>query len=828
MPKRILPIAIIASLLLVSLSLSASRAQQAAPRGLPLASYAVAFASPAGTMYAATANGVYKSGDAGKSWQQTGLAGVSVHAIIVDPQSNALYAAAAGGVFRSSDGANWQPSLSAGASRAAYALAIDQANPPTLYAAADGGLFRSRDGGGTWQLAALAGQRPTSLAVDGEQVYIGDAAGLWRLDKGTVSPLTGLIDAAGASRGLAVNALAVNASTHQIYAATALGLFVSADGGNWTPLGEAGECQFIALLPSGLYAQFNGRLQMSADAGNSWTPLVDVPAAPVHQLVATANGAWLASEAGLMQLQGDAWQTVALSGPDQIDALAVGFVRDESGSQQYTFAAHGSRLDRAGSDGRWTTMGADLDGGPINDLLLNQGHILAATASGLYRSDDGGASWQRRDDVRCGPLTSFAPHPNQPTTLYVGCSLGGGYQSRDGGATWQPLAGNGLPAAPTRLAVDPTAPSTLFALVGNHPQASVYRSVDGGLNWRSASLGLPDDLDPVALVLAPQPAPPALGLVADELSPATAYLAATDGRVFASADSGRHWAAVKVSSFVTALGDFRLAPSSLATLYIASSAGVYASYDGGVSWQQVNSSPARRLAFVGSGASMQVVAAGSSDAPTLTSIAYQPPATPTQPPAHKPLPTDPVDPAFDAATFPAPPTSTLYFAETHHNLSSEFLRFWQQNDGLRVFGYPLTEVFAEDGLQVQYFERVRLEYHPDIAEQGQEPVVITRMGSKLTAGRYFVPARFFAPDPSRIYFADTKHSIQHGFYAYWQAHGGVAIFGYPISEEIKEGDYLVQWFERARFEYRPENAGTDNEVLETQLGRQVLRDRGWL
>ena len=68
------------------------------------------------------------------------------------------------------------------------------------------------------------------------------------------------------------------------------------------------------------------------------------------------------------------------------------------------------------------------------------------------------------------------------------------------------------------------------------------------------------------------------------------------------------------------------------------------------------------------------------------------------------------------------------------------------------------------------------------------------------------------------------HTLQGPFLKFWQENGGLAIFGYPISEEFPEVSatdgktYTVQYFERNRFEYHPEFAGTPNEVLMGLLG----------
>ena len=61
------------------------------------------------------------------------------------------------------------------------------------------------------------------------------------------------------------------------------------------------------------------------------------------------------------------------------------------------------------------------------------------------------------------------------------------------------------------------------------------------------------------------------------------------------------------------------------------------------------------------------------------------------------------------------------------------------------------------------------------------------------------------PDTSdRRYFEATRHSLSGDFLRYWEAHGGVAIFGYPISEPFDQNGRLVQYFERNRFELHPQ------------------------
>jgi hypothetical protein len=92
----------------------------------------------------------------------------------------------------------------------------------------------------------------------------------------------------------------------------------------------------------------------------------------------------------------------------------------------------------------------------------------------------------------------------------------------------------------------------------------------------------------------------------------------------------------------------------------------------------------------------------------------------------------------------------------------------------------------------------------------------------------------FQSDDDHTYFSETGHSLAYAFKGYWEANGGLPYFGYPISEEFDEYSetdgivHTVQYFERNRFEYHPEYAGTDDAVLLGHLAREVLIARGWL
>jgi hypothetical protein len=171
----------------------------------------------------------------------------------------------------------------------------------------------------------------------------------------------------------------------------------------------------------------------------------------------------------------------------------------------------------------------------------------------------------------------------------------------------------------------------------------------------------------------------------------------------------------------------------------------------------------------------------------------------------------------------------LCFDQTGHCIAGLFLTYWNDHGGLARNGYPLTDErveVLEDGhpYTVQYFERVRLEYHPE--SLAPYNVLLGQFGRDIH------PADPPAPPPQgpandTRYFSTTGHNVRGPFLDYWYAHGGLTQFGYPISEQVTQQledghTYEVQYFERARFEYHPENQ-PPYDVLLGLLGKQLYK-----
>ena len=167
----------------------------------------------------------------------------------------------------------------------------------------------------------------------------------------------------------------------------------------------------------------------------------------------------------------------------------------------------------------------------------------------------------------------------------------------------------------------------------------------------------------------------------------------------------------------------------------------------------------------------------------------------------------------------------LLFPETGYSIEGRFLEYWQANGGLPQFGYPISPVLTEAGedsrpRQVQYFERNRFELHPEQARPYD--VLLGRLGV-ISLKERGIDWQFLPPATAAAgctFFPETRHNLCEPFKSFWQSHGGLAIFGLPITEAHAEASptdgrtYTVQYFERNRFEHHPEHPA----AFRVQLG----------
>ncbi len=154
-----------------------------------------------------------------------------------------------------------------------------------------------------------------------------------------------------------------------------------------------------------------------------------------------------------------------------------------------------------------------------------------------------------------------------------------------------------------------------------------------------------------------------------------------------------------------------------------------------------------------------------------------------------------------------------------------FLRYWREHNGESALGIAISAPLQENGLTVQYFERARLELHPEL---DGSPVLLGRIGAdyaQLLWRTFELPAANVTDDPNVQRFAETGHTLREPFRTFWHNNGGVETLGLPISEMTWEyiGDQMleVQYFERARLERRSQVAGSTDEVVISNLGRDL-------
>ncbi|HEY1012968.1 MAG TPA: DUF6174 domain-containing protein [Herpetosiphonaceae bacterium] len=219
--------------------------------------------------------------------------------------------------------------------------------------------------------------------------------------------------------------------------------------------------------------------------------------------------------------------------------------------------------------------------------------------------------------------------------------------------------------------------------------------------------------------------------------------------------------------------------------------------------------------------------------------------------------------ALAAPARPALAHEICFADKSPHCLEEPFSDYWEDNGGLPVFGYPVSSAYyprdTDDRYLTQWFERNRLEEHP---ENDGTPyrVLLGLLGKERLAqlGRdWAAEGREAGPKEGCLWFAETGHNVCNqlpascwpvaggppacspasGFRSYWEGHGlkiagldaysrSLQLFGLPLTEPKMEtnssGDtVMTQWFERARFEWHPNNTA-DFSVLLGRLGTESL------
>jgi photosystem II stability/assembly factor-like uncharacterized protein len=244
-------------------------------------------------------------------------------------------------------------------------------------------------------------------------------------------------------------------------------------------------------------------------------------------------------------------------------------------------------------------------------------YYVAPVNGGIWKTDDAGQTWHPIfDDQPTQSIGALAVAPSNPRIIYAGSgeglhrpdlSVGDGiYKSIDGGATWQHLGLTDAQQIP-QIAVDPTNPDRVFAAVLGHPygsneQRGVFRSLDGGKTWTRV---LYKDADTGASDLEIDPQHPEIVYAAlwqARLGPAedNHQFQGTGGGLYKSTDGGTTWRKLTRGLPDNAVQfDVAIAPSRPSRLYLeltttdpseyatGKGAGLFRSDDAGASWARI-------------------------------------------------------------------------------------------------------------------------------------------------------------------------------------------------------------------------------------------------
>lgn len=461
------------------------------------------------TMLAASlGGGIWKTTNGGASWTAVNMGltdpDAKVHSVALSPNFTsdgiALAGAHNGGIHRSIDGGQtWRkvyPTSGTKMEVHAVAFAPNFASSRVALAAAanyagglDAGIFRSGDGGATWSKRFDGNSQSVScwfvafspnFASDNTAFAACDAGKLYRSTDGGVSwhlRNSGLPTASNdAVREIAISPNFANDGT--IFVGTNRnGVWKTTNGGaSWSRLYTLGswEMRYVAVAPD-----FDG-----AD-GNPGDDVVFAGGPPV--------GLWRSNDGG------STWTELSYPLIDGVSAIRKdtyvirpmpGFNANNSSQQPLFVATHGAGVlyhPRGGVGNGWEVRNSGMAAQEAFVVhVADDGTVFAgANGGGLFRSDDGGATWLSRNGTAYATTAaaSIATAPNFAAVphMVAGSYWNGGIAySRDRGQSWTQAAS--FPSYQVRaLAYAPTYPAENLILAGT--SGGIWRSTDGGANW---------------------------------------------------------------------------------------------------------------------------------------------------------------------------------------------------------------------------------------------------------------------------------------------------------------------------------------------------------
>ena len=224
--------------------------------------------------------------------------------------------------------------------------------------------------------------------------------------------------------------------------------------------------------------------------------------------------------------------------------------------------------------------------------------VMTSEGDGMYKSEDGGQSWKHIGLPNSRHIAEIRIHPSNPDWVWVavqGALYGpsedrGVYKTTDGGQTWRKVLYVDPSTGAADLSLDHHNPRILYAGMWDHqrtpwkirsggPGSGIYKSTDGGENWKKLTEGLPDTLGKVAVDVS-------------RADPNRVYanIEAEKGGVYRSDDGGKSWKRVCSDRITVARAWYYIEifadPQDAETVYVLN-APMLRSIDGGKSFQNI-------------------------------------------------------------------------------------------------------------------------------------------------------------------------------------------------------------------------------------------------
>lgn len=227
----------------------------------------------------------------------------------------------------------------------------------------------------------------------------------------------------------------------------------------------------------------------------------------------------------------------------------------------------------------------------------NNGQRTVGYGDGVYRSADGGRTWERRGLEDSQHVAKIVVDPRGSATVWAAAqgplwSSGGDrglYKTTDAGRTWKPSLRIGDDTGVTDVALDPRDPDVLYAaayqrrrhpggMVHGGPESGLYKTTDGGASWQRAENGLPrGEMGRIGLALSPAD-PDVLYATVEAVRP--------KGGFFRSTDAGASWErrSPLVAESPPYYGELVADPKNVGRVYLMDAL-LRRTEDGGQSWK---------------------------------------------------------------------------------------------------------------------------------------------------------------------------------------------------------------------------------------------------